>query len=289
MISKEDSIPVKNDNYRAGEDIFYIQFNDMFFYIEDEEQENFFFCILKKLFPEIRLEKIFPLGGKNNVIDESKKNIGNKNKVFIVDKDFDDILNKIEYIPNLFYLERYSIENYLIEEDSIVNYIISEKPKIKTVYVKDNMCLNESITRISKCIKDLIQLFLVVQNKCSHLKNINLNHHRFVIFKDGEFTINQNAIDNYKIQVEEALKKIDKRLTLNAQLKKINKLISFKTFNDFINNIPGKYILKMLKQCIECKFSLVSRNFDSFCYRIADKSEFNSLLPLRDNILVYVN
>ena len=115
MITLEESIPAKNQNYRLAEDIFYFQFNDVSFYIEDEDQENFFFCVLKNLFSDIKIEKIFPLNGKDNVIRESTNNLGNKKKVYIVDKDFDDILCRIKTNDNLFYLERYSIENHLIE------------------------------------------------------------------------------------------------------------------------------------------------------------------------------
>ena len=113
MITIEESIPTKNDAYKLGLDIFYVQFNEIFFYIEDEDQENFYFCILKKLFPDVVFEKIFPLGGKNAVIEESEKYLIDKKKVFIVDKDYDDILNRLVRNPNLFYLDRYSIENYV--------------------------------------------------------------------------------------------------------------------------------------------------------------------------------
>ena len=41
MISIEESIPTKSDSYRIGEDVFFYQFNDVSFYVEDAEQENF--------------------------------------------------------------------------------------------------------------------------------------------------------------------------------------------------------------------------------------------------------
>lgn len=70
MITIEQSIPTKSDAFLKGIDIFYTQFNDVNFYIEDEDQENFYHSILKKLFPEIRLDKIFPLRGKDNVLEK---------------------------------------------------------------------------------------------------------------------------------------------------------------------------------------------------------------------------
>ena len=94
MITLEESIPTKNDGYLIAEDVFFIQFNEISFFIEDTEQENFYYNILKKLFPSIQIEKIFPLNGKDNVIEDCKKNIGNKNKIYLVDKDFDCMLSK---------------------------------------------------------------------------------------------------------------------------------------------------------------------------------------------------
>ena len=47
MVTLADSMPTKSDAFLKGIDIFYLQFNDVDFYIEDEEQENFYFEIFK--------------------------------------------------------------------------------------------------------------------------------------------------------------------------------------------------------------------------------------------------
>ncbi len=109
----DEIIPMKTDNWLFAEDIFHYQFNEVLFYVEDYKQEEMYFCILKKLFKEIKFENIFPLNGKENVINNCKDNVNIKNKIYIVDKDFDDILEKIEIIPNLFYLDKYR-ENCII-------------------------------------------------------------------------------------------------------------------------------------------------------------------------------
>lgn len=289
MITTEESIPSKNTNYRLAEDIFYIQFNEVSFYIEDEDQENFFYCILKKLFPEIRIDKIFPLNGKENVISESNANIGNPKKVFIVDKDFDDILNKINTNDNLFYLERYSIENHLLEKDAIVEYIIGEKPKLKRADINIQFDLDANIRNINNKLNELIHLHLLVQKKCSRLKNISLNHERFYDFNNGDFTLKSNQLNFYKVDIQNELNNIDGRLTIKSQLKKVKKLININNNQLCIKHVPGKYLIKMIKQIIESLFGLVSRNVDSFCYRIAENCSFNSLIGLKSSIDIYIN
>ncbi|QXP65836.1 DUF4435 domain-containing protein [Polaribacter sp. AHE13PA] len=288
MITVEESMPVKNDNYRAGEDIFYVQFNDISFYIEDEDQENFFFCILKNLFPTIHIEKIFPLNGKENVVRESLLNTDNKEKVYIVDKDFDDILDKIVENPNLFYLERYSIENHLLEKDTLVEYIIGEKPKLNRNEIEASLDIEATLFNISKSLKNLVRLHLIVQNTCSHLKNISLNHERFLNFNNGQFDEKEPQIASYENDIDRELKLIDGRYSINSQRNKSKRLISLETLDLCIKHMPGKYLLKMLKQIIESDYGLVSRNMDSFCYRIATNCSFNSLENLRTEINDFV-
>jgi len=132
MVSIEESIPQKSEAFLNGQDIFYIQFNEINFYIEDENQENLYFVIFSKLFSNVNFKKIFPLRGKSNVLRKADYNKDIKTKIFIVDKDFDDLLGKKILQSNLFYLEQYSIENYLINYNSLKEYVIEEQPKIKS-------------------------------------------------------------------------------------------------------------------------------------------------------------
>lgn len=288
MITIEESIPEKNASYRLAEDIFYIQFNDISFYIEDEDQENFFHCIFKKLFPNIKIEKIFPLNGKDNVIIESNNNIGDKKKVFIVDKDFDDILNKINTNRNLFYLERYSIENFLIEKEAIIEYVIGEKPKLKREFIDQQFDFDICIQNINNKLNELIHLHLVVQNKCPRLKNISLNHERFFDFANGNFVLKQHQLNIYKTDIQNSLESVDRRLTLKSQLQKVKGIININTNQLCQIHIPGKYLIKMIKQVIESLFGLVSRNVESFCYRIAEKCVFDNLKGLKIEIDNYI-
>jgi hypothetical protein len=288
MITIEESIPTRNTNYRLAEDIFHVQFNEISFFIEDEDQENFFFCILKNLFPDIQIDKIFPLNGKDNVINESNENIGNKKKIFIVDKDFDDILNKINTNDNLFYLERYSIENHLIEKDAIVEYIIGEKPKLKRADINNLFDLGVNIQNINNKLSELIHLHLVVQKKCSRIKNVSLNHERFFDFNNGDFSLKPAQLSRYKLDIQTELNNIDGRLTLTSQFKKVNKIVNINNNQLCIKHVPGKYLVKMIKQVIESLFGLVSRNVESFCYRLSENCSFASLNGLKLSIEQYI-
>ena len=100
------------DSFLSGQDIFYLQFNEISFYIEDTDQEYFYFNILKRLFSDISFEKIFPLDGKGNILMDAQRNLGDRTKVYLADVDFDEILKVKQEFENVFYLDKYSIENY---------------------------------------------------------------------------------------------------------------------------------------------------------------------------------
>lgn len=288
MITVEQSIPTKSDAFLKGIDIFYTQFNDVNFYIEDEYQENFYHSILKKLFPEIRLEKIFPLRGKKNVLEKSKRHIGDKKKIFIVDKDFDDLLNKKVIQNNLFYLTEYSIENYLLDEKAILEYIIEEKPKIKKRYINTNFKFDKTFNECCKTFFELTLLHLLVQYKGLGLQNTSLPPEKFVQL-NNVICLKNSEINKYKIEIENKLKAIDKRFTLKSQIQKIKELFSLKNIKDIIKHIPGKYLVKYFKCKIEHFFSLVSRNIDSFNFRLAKANEFTKLDFLKISVNSYLS
>ncbi len=102
---------------------------DLNIYVEDDNKEYLYEYILMKLLPDYKFHKlgIYPQGGKNGVI-KAYREFGVSTKgtpnFFIVDADFDVLLNKIEVNnPHFIYLEKYNIESYLFDMDSILSYL----------------------------------------------------------------------------------------------------------------------------------------------------------------------
>jgi len=83
MVTLEESIPQYSAGYKQAQSSFYIQFNDVDFYIEDAWQENLYYCILSKLFPKLRIENIHPLCGKENALAHAKTPVTVGVKVFL--------------------------------------------------------------------------------------------------------------------------------------------------------------------------------------------------------------
>lgn len=288
MVTQEESIPRKSEAFLKGVDIFYTQFNDINFYIEDEEQENFYFEIFKKLFPNVKLNKIFPLRGKNNVIEKAIRNNGSKKKIFLVDKDFDDLLGTKKTLSNLFYLENYSIENYLLDESSFKGYIMEEKPRIKPEVISDNFPFDECIKSAGDVFYDLTLLHLLVQCKGIRIPNVAIAPERYLTFNQS-ICVNMVALAKYKTEVQIELNKIDKRLKVESQLKKLRVRFNFHCGEDLFAHIPGKYLVKYFKYRIESTFKLASRNVDSFIFRLSKMNSFSNLDFLKIAVNSYIN
>ncbi|MCK9390822.1 MAG: DUF4435 domain-containing protein [Syntrophales bacterium] len=273
--------PKITDSFLKGQDVLYGQFNDISVYVEDEKHENFYYQVLRKLFPSIKIEKIFPLNGKNNVVNEAKQTINVKDKIYIVDRDFDHILHNIENLPNLFYLDAYCIENYLIEEAAIHEVIIEEKPKTERSSLKTIFPLDNWIKEAIFLFPPITTIYFIIQKHKLGLINTKNNAERFFAF--NPIAIPKGLeIKKYIYSVELLLKKKDKRLSMKAQLTKYNKY--FKNIKD----MPGKYLVQFLKSRLRHLFS-IQMDFDSFSYRLAKNCRFDSLSYLKAPILNFIS
>lgn len=126
---------------------------DINIFVEDRDSEYLYEEILKRLLvDEYRIDTVFPLDGKNNVLSEYiKQGEVDKNgtpNLFLVDGDFDRYIgyspatrndfkgdkesdievsrfvrNKIIQSDSVLYLKTYNIENYFIDEEAVLKYI----------------------------------------------------------------------------------------------------------------------------------------------------------------------
>lgn len=100
--------------------------NDINVFTEDEEKDKEFYTLLLKrlLGSQVKINDITPLGCKKNVLKYCNETALGKKEVYIVDGDIKVINNNHAIAhPNLFILDRYCIENYLLDENSAIKYI----------------------------------------------------------------------------------------------------------------------------------------------------------------------
>jgi len=273
-----DGFPELTDSFLAGQDILYSQFNDVEFYVEDTRQEHFYFNILKKIFPDLQFEKIFPLNGKKNVKDAAKLTVGSKKKIYIVDLDFDSILGLKENVANLFYLEKYSVENHLVSKKAIFELIREKNTKLKQHDIEALFNFQDLLYECKQLLSELTSCFILIQKYSLGEKYFGLNPARDFDFTTAKPKYKNNFIKQFFDSIEAALKTINKKFTLKGQIKSLK--TNFKLLADALVIIPGKYLLNLIKSRLE-NFSLIWQvDLESFAYKLskeADPREFEYL------------
>jgi hypothetical protein len=272
-------LPVRSQSGKAALDVFYADFNDVNFYVEDEEQENLYCEILRKLFKGIRITRIFPLGGKTAVFEHaaSEANQGiTAYKAYIVDRDFDQLLEKEFQHPSVFYLDRFCIENHLLESEAVVEMVIENHPKRKRADIEDKLSLGEQIPNLYRCLRPLFVLFFCCQLLDLGVSNTSLPPEAFCEPK-RLWELKDDAISGYGTKLQDTAgsrgvcavlfkSQCDSAISL-AKIASDHKLVS------------GKFVAAMLFHYIKSKYSLGSMTFESFAYRLAKNCTLRSMRP----------
>ncbi len=289
MIDLETSIPIRSNAGLAALDIFYKQPSGINFYVEDSDQENLYFEILRKLFPKIEISKIFPLGGKQNVLShaqDSRNHIPDVVSIYIVDKDFDDLLGHRVRKENIFYLDRYCVENYLLEEEAVIQIGVECEPKKKREVIAAILKFEEFLQESVIALDLLFRLFFVVQRFNLGLPNCDLKPEQFYE-QPFRWKIQRRLVDNYKKEVMKKVKatgvfKSNKHLSAFVKT-------AFPLGRQLDANISGKFLVRLLFHYLRAKIALGNCSHDSLCYRLAKNGNLNSLQPLKRRITSYLH
>lgn len=281
MSDMNTGMPTRSSEGANALDLFYVGFNEVNFYFEDQDQENLYEEVVRKLFPELKYSRVFPLHGKKSVLahaEQTKNDKNISNPIYIVDKDFDDLLGTIIKDDRVFYLDRYCIENYLLDENTLVSILIETYPKFKREEIKRAIDIPGFYTQSMNSLLPLFRLFYAVQRLGLGLKNCSAKPEEFTL-KGKPWCIDPAKIERYF----DLLKTTTENIKLNPPL--------VDPFNDLrtklCSSVPGeslvsgKFIAAIIFHYIKSKYSLGSITFESFIYRSAknhDYSNFNSVV-----------
>lgn len=121
--------PEYSDEARDVLDLFVWDNVSTIFYFEDSDHEAVYERLLERLIPNLRKFAVVCLGGKSKVISKAKEpRSQGRISIFIVDKDFDDLLDLVENVDCLYYLEKHCLENYFLDIGALMAVCIEEKP-----------------------------------------------------------------------------------------------------------------------------------------------------------------
>lgn len=128
-----DDIPAYSDEGRDAIEMMHLDYASLFFYFEDDHHESVYERFIERMFPKLSNFVVICLGGKSKVLAKARQDrFPNIQSIFIVDRDFDDFLQRINNLPDVFYFDRFSFENYLIDPNAIMNLCIDENSRTLT-------------------------------------------------------------------------------------------------------------------------------------------------------------
>jgi hypothetical protein len=277
MNMSEADWPTRSENGMAALDIFYSDFNDVNFYVEDEDQQNLYQEIFKKLFKRIRITRIFPLGGKPAVLQHARSGANQGIKCFrayVVDRDFDHLLGKQVEHPNVFYLDRFCIESHVLEAPSIVELVIENHPKSNRANVQAKLSLDTQIPFSFKSLRPLFTLFLCTQYLDLRVLNCSLPPEAFCEPK-RPWDLKATAITNYRSVLIAAAEANGLAADMfESQCAPVSSLAIEAPDYELVS---GKFVTAMIFHYVKSKYSLGSMTFDSFVYRLAKNCKLQSM------------
>lgn len=283
MVNKDWSFPKRSDGGLAAVDVFFRGYNEVYFYVEDEGQENLYFEILRKLFPNVELSKIFPLGGKLNVLAHSKdaNNQALGKRIYLLDKDFDDLLGKKENLQGVIYLKEFCIENYFLDEEALIEIILESHPKENRQDISNELSLETVIPAIGNDLKPLFALFFLVQKLALGIANSSEKPEQHCK-ADFLWEICPQKFANYSKRVDD--------LCFTTGVDRLAKpILTDPRLEDFVTAldseiVSGKFWLAMIFHYLKSKYRLGSITFDSFVFRTAKNCSFERLDYLKDAV-----
>jgi hypothetical protein len=201
--------------------------------------------------------------------------------VYILDKEFDDLLGKVERRENVFYLGKYCIENYLLEERAIVEIALESNPRKTRADHQRDIAFLKFLTDSIRTLDPLFRLFFVVQKLQLGLRNCDCKPEEFSN-RARVWTISAAAIASYRAEVLRQAKDL-KAIRDDAELARLLKNCFPKKGPEDCN-VSGKFLLGMLFHYLRHKVQLGNVSLDSLRYRLAKNCSMIELGGLRRQI-----
>lgn len=103
--------------------------NDIFIFIEDKKESTrkiMLELIQRSISPTIKIDRLHSLGGRKKVIEAFENRNAERNEIYIIDGDLYLLFEARSLRKGLVVLDRYCVENYLLDKNTIENLLYEE-------------------------------------------------------------------------------------------------------------------------------------------------------------------
>ncbi len=154
----------------------YDDYNDIHIFVEDEGFENLYKVLFNKY--GMKIGNIFSKNGKDAVLEAAKTCIDSK-CVFLVDRDWADLLGIMSTLRNVVVLSMHSIESYLIDHNAFSGIVLGELPKCNINSLLGEMRFGEILADVSNKLRPLFMCFAAMQMSEERVKGCSHKPGRF--------------------------------------------------------------------------------------------------------------
>lgn len=258
---------------------------DLFVFIEDRNAIQIYKKIFQRIYgDDFKVDKVYSMGNKTGVMEKFEEWYGNTQDlskcVFIVDKDYDFLLRST-FInsSNLIELEKYTIENYLIQQESIIKYILIHKHNLNEEEVGEKLSWSSWRTEMDVGFTNLFINFAIAF-KYDLGKNCGQSPHSYL--QKTDHRIDECAIQEYNTRTREKCEEVG--LDYDFETEEIKSLFMVDNQLDFDSLIKGKYLLQSLIKYIKVLFEMRHIDVNSLNYILADELNVEDFNFLKEKI-----
>jgi hypothetical protein len=193
---------------RYAKSVFFEQFNDIDVYIEDTavgSKKLYSVLLMRALGGRINIDSVFPLGNRQAVLSRCMADAAtpqsSRRRVYIVDGDFDCVLKRLASgaHPRLFVLNRYCIENYLVDGSSALDVLFEDDADRAMSVLETELAFDVWINRNAESLWKLFLTFAIANLLVPHVPTISRQLRSFVSSADGY--LDQAKVDQCVAQI----------------------------------------------------------------------------------------
>lgn len=206
-------------------------YNDIDIFVEDAACQNMYVRLFGRIFGNrIRLEQVYPLHGRVNVLDKCKSDQAPRPRprLYLIDGDLDLILGR--RVPKLRHLHRlgvYCAENLLICEHAAVMLATESQTCTSVADMRTALDLQHFLDSATQKLLPLFVMYGIVQKLGLGVETVNYSVHRLLDRPNDPASLSTNLIRSRILflgRLARAHVKLEKyRKTRNAIFKRINK------------------------------------------------------------------
>lgn len=173
--------------------VFFEHLNDIDIYVEDTAegyQKIFAILLSRAMSSNISLDRVFPLGSRVNVVAAAKEELSNPSErraAYIVDGDLYLLCGEFEELPsNVIRLDRYCIENFLIDIGAILKILDAECHSMDYSKIMEELDYAGWIERSLVGLKPLFIAFAAAHGLRSGIQNVSAGSKSVCANSDAE-------------------------------------------------------------------------------------------------------